>query len=70
MCIDEKIPPMELAFIQDQRAKVGHKGKMQMSRPDLPETLRLQQAHQRKKNYKLGQDLLQAKHESSVFSTF
>ena len=43
LCLrEEKIPIMELGFIHDQRSKLGHAGKMQMGRPDLPETIRQQ----------------------------
>ena len=63
---EEKIPVMELVFIHDQRSKVGHTGKMQMGRPDLPETSRKQDNRLRKEKEKLGQELLKTKNQPSL----
>ena len=63
---EEKIPVMELGFIHDQRSKLGHKGKMQMGRPDLPETIRQQDNNLRKEKEKLGQELLKTKNQPSI----
>ena len=60
---EDKIPPIELAFVRDQRKKVGHIGDMQMGLPDRVESKR-QEANNKKKAsldnyYRLEKEILQ-----------
>ena len=43
-----RIPIIELQFVRDQRAKVGHRGKMQMGKPDRKEAKRQEENKSKK----------------------
>ena len=44
----DRIPEIELEFVRDQRLKVGHRGKMQMGKPDRKEAKRQEENNQKK----------------------